>query len=318
IGHGAGKTLFCTLLRYCLGEDSFAPESQRNRIRDAFKDGYVGAEVVLHGTIWAILRPIGIRLKHFAVPGGNLEQLLDDNAAATTMQPFIDALQNSLITPDVVGMIPDHRPGAAWQSALAAMTRDQGCHLEDVLSWRDARSDSRSPVRDMAKDQRLVTLRLLVGAYSAKELELEVKIAEADVHKKDAEAEFAYQKQFCVRLHRELCKKLSLDPAKLPIEDMGVAAIESEAKAKLEAIQASPGKGSLGDPDAIQKARSKASRLAFDLTEKCNSAQTAATLAAIQARQAQSELPTAKADLDSEGNLRCPICDKLINKVLAE
>lgn len=318
IGHGAGKTLFCTLLRYCLGEDSFAPESQHKRIKDAFKEGYVGAEVVLDGTTWAILRPIGNRLKHFAVPNGSLEQLLDDNAAATTMQPFIDALQESLITPDVVGMIPDHRPGAAWQSALAAMTRDQGCHLEDVLSWRDAKSDSRSPVRDMSKDQRLVTLRLLVGAYSAMELELEVKIAEADVHKKDAEAEFAYQKQFCVRLHRELCKSLALDPANLPLEDMGVAALESAAKAQLEAVRARTGNGSAGDPDAIQKARSEATRQAFDLTEKCNASLTAATLAASQARQTESELPTAKGDLDTEGNLRCPICDKLIDKVLAE
>ncbi|MBN0055952.1 chromosome segregation protein SMC, partial [Pseudomonas aeruginosa] len=25
IGHGVGKTLFCRLLRYCLGEDKFAP-----------------------------------------------------------------------------------------------------------------------------------------------------------------------------------------------------------------------------------------------------------------------------------------------------
>lgn len=318
IGHGAGKTLFCTLLRYCLGEDSFAPESQHKRIKDAFKEGYVGAEVVLDGTTWAILRPIGNRLKHFAVPNGSLEQLLDDNAAATTMQPFIDALQESLITPDVVGMIPDHRPGAAWQSALAAMTRDQGCHLEDVLSWRDAKSDSRSPVRDMSKDQRLVTLRLLVSAYSAKELELEVKIAEADVHKRDAEAELAYQKQFCVRLHRELCKSLSLDPAKLPLEDMGVAAIESAAKARLEAVRASPGNGSLGDPDAIQKARSEATRLAFDLTEKCNAAQSNVALANTLAQQAERELPTAKGNLDTEGNLRCPICDKLISTVLAE
>lgn len=318
IGHGAGKTLFCTLLRYCLGEDSFAPESQRNRIRDAFKDGYVGAEVALDGTTWAILRPIGNRLKHFAVLGGNLEQLLDENAAATTMEPFVDALQESLITREVVNMIPDHRPGAAWQSALAAMTRDQGCHFEDVLSWRDARSDSRSPVRDMSKEQRLVTLRLLVGAYSAKELELEVKIAEADLHKKDAEAEYAYQRQFCVRLHRDLCKVLSLDPAKLPLEDIGVVAIESAAKANLEAVRTGAGDESLGDPDAFQKARSEAIRLAFDLTEKCNTAQRNVTQANTLAQQAERELPTAKADLDTEGNLRCPVCDKLIDKVLAE
>lgn len=50
IGHGDGKTLFCRLLRYCLGEDRFAPEDQRGRIGEVFPDGQVGAEVMLDGT----------------------------------------------------------------------------------------------------------------------------------------------------------------------------------------------------------------------------------------------------------------------------
>ena len=32
LGHGSGKTLFCRLLRYCLGEDRFAPNEQRDKI----------------------------------------------------------------------------------------------------------------------------------------------------------------------------------------------------------------------------------------------------------------------------------------------
>ncbi len=53
LGHGAGKTLFCRLLRYCLGEDRFAAEGIRHDIADAFRDGLVGAEVVLDGVTWA-------------------------------------------------------------------------------------------------------------------------------------------------------------------------------------------------------------------------------------------------------------------------
>src|ERR1700692_2339429 len=49
IGHGAGKTMFCRLLRYCLGEDSFAPEGQRHRMWDKLSNGRVGAEVMLDG-----------------------------------------------------------------------------------------------------------------------------------------------------------------------------------------------------------------------------------------------------------------------------
>src|SRR4051812_3431228 len=49
LGHGAGKTLFCRLLRYCLGEDRFAPEGQRDEVSAALRDGIVGAEVMLDG-----------------------------------------------------------------------------------------------------------------------------------------------------------------------------------------------------------------------------------------------------------------------------
>ena len=31
LSHGSGKTLFCRLLRYCLGEDRLAPNEQRTR-----------------------------------------------------------------------------------------------------------------------------------------------------------------------------------------------------------------------------------------------------------------------------------------------
>jgi hypothetical protein len=47
LGHGAGKTLFCRLLRYCLGEDRFAPDPQRLSIGAAFLNGWVSAEVML-------------------------------------------------------------------------------------------------------------------------------------------------------------------------------------------------------------------------------------------------------------------------------
>jgi hypothetical protein len=61
IGHGSGKTLFCRLLRYCLGEHRFADETQRERIALAFPNGIVGAEVMLDGVCWAVVRPLGIR-----------------------------------------------------------------------------------------------------------------------------------------------------------------------------------------------------------------------------------------------------------------
>src|SRR3546814_20916457 len=53
IGHGGGKTTFCRLLRYCLGEDSFAPDGQRQRVWSAFPEGKEGAELVIDGPNWS-------------------------------------------------------------------------------------------------------------------------------------------------------------------------------------------------------------------------------------------------------------------------
>ena len=61
IGHGSGKTTFCRLLRFCLGEDSFAPDELRHRIGEKFPKGYVGAEILLEGEVWLVLRSLGDR-----------------------------------------------------------------------------------------------------------------------------------------------------------------------------------------------------------------------------------------------------------------
>ena len=58
IGHGAGKTMFCRLLRYCLGEDSFAPGWTDRRVvtQDARDDGLgdagLGGDVDDGGRPW--------------------------------------------------------------------------------------------------------------------------------------------------------------------------------------------------------------------------------------------------------------------------
>ena len=69
IGHGGGKTLFCRLLRYCLGESRYAADEQRERISNLFPDGMVGAEVMLNGQCWSVIRPLGMRRGHYSNTG---------------------------------------------------------------------------------------------------------------------------------------------------------------------------------------------------------------------------------------------------------
>lgn len=117
-GHGSGKTLLCRLLRYCLGEDRFAAREQREKIVAAFPKGIVGAEIVVDGRRWAVLRPIGSLRKHFAIPGSTLDAVSLD-AAPTGMDPFLTALATTILSDDVADLVPGDEHSSAWLVALA-------------------------------------------------------------------------------------------------------------------------------------------------------------------------------------------------------
>ena len=102
IGHGSGKTMFCRLLRYCLGEETFAPDGQRERIGNEFPEGYVGLDVVLDGVSWVIARPLGIRRRHFAVEGGDLDTVLSGEVSAAGVEPFLIAITTQVLTLNTV------------------------------------------------------------------------------------------------------------------------------------------------------------------------------------------------------------------------
>ena len=97
IGHGSGKTLFCRLIRYCLGEKHYASKSLRNLIVEAFPNGIVGAEVILDDVCWAIARPIGNGTRHMAIQNGNLDEIVKGEDASTEIDPFDIAPKNRAI-----------------------------------------------------------------------------------------------------------------------------------------------------------------------------------------------------------------------------
>src|SRR6202051_183506 len=87
-GHGAGKTLFCRLLRYCLGEDTFANDDLRRSVAEQLPTGLVGIEVLINGVQWAVLRPIGTTRRQIARADTTLEELVDSSEPGTGIQPL--------------------------------------------------------------------------------------------------------------------------------------------------------------------------------------------------------------------------------------
>ena len=185
MGHGGGKTSFCRLLRYCLGEDSFGTIDQRQLIANAMPDAHVGAEIILDGNPWVVVRPIGNpRGRHLAQKGGNLDAAFSDDMPNTTMSPLRQAIAEAIMPEATPHMPIGSSADDAWEAALAWISRDQECRLLDILEWRAAETQSRSPSRAMSKADRLVVVRLLINALQPTEIEASRR---AQSHRRAAE-----------------------------------------------------------------------------------------------------------------------------------
>ena len=172
IGHGAGKSTFCRLLRYCLGEETFGSRDQRSRIHAAFPKGQVGAEVILDGERWAVVRSINGRNRDIVLQGITLEPAQEADTP-TTIQPLISALQDQLLPGMAALMPPKVAPSEVWQAVLAWLSRDQECHFGHPLEWRDSSTESLSPVRDLSKEHTLQIVRAIIGSITGEELLLQ-------------------------------------------------------------------------------------------------------------------------------------------------
>lgn len=174
IGHGAGKTTFCRLLRYCLGEETFGSRDQRSRIHAAFPKGQVGAEVVLDGKQWAVVRSISARTRDVVLQSVTLEQA-QNNDTPTTMEPLVAAIQDQILPGVAALMPPNVAASEVWQAALAWLSRDQECRFGHALEWRHSTTESLSPVRDLSKEHTLQIVRAIIGAITSEELSVQTQ-----------------------------------------------------------------------------------------------------------------------------------------------
>lgn len=188
-GHAAGKTLFCRLLRYCLGETGFADDADTEAIRRRFPDGGVGAEVRLRGESWAVRRRFGPPRDDRAAKVGHIEDLADV-ACRDTFATFGSHLADAFCDDTARSLLAGRVEGEeVWQFVLAWLTRDQECRVDGLTHWRHQDSISHSPVRSAPTEARTRVLRALLGLYTQEVRKLEDEKVAADAaaeHAKDA------------------------------------------------------------------------------------------------------------------------------------
>lgn len=318
LGHGSGKTLFCRLLRYVLGEDRFSPDDQRFRIGLAFPEGMVGAEVMIGGIQWAVLRPIGGGRLHYAVPDAGLEQVLAGDYAATGIEPFLKAVESQILSADVVALIPVEHPLQAWLVALAWLSRDQECRFDKVLDWRSSDSDSDSPARGLSSPKLLDALRALIGAIVPEEYKLRAEIGAMVDQQNETLQEVSRKVWEADQLRARLIAELGLNPNELLPGRLAVEPLRQAAKAKLARLATVAPGVDVTNLDALRAQADEARAQAESL--KRSLAEIEARIPEIEGlmRRIKGERPGISAEIDQHETPLCPVCDVPVSRALAE
>lgn len=319
LGHGSGKTLFCRLLRYCLGERRFATKELRRRIASALPDGLVGAEVVVDGTTWSIVRPLGARRGHAASATVGLDQLAGEDAPSVEgVDEFVGALTAAFLRTESRQLLPVQGDERAWQTLIALLTRDQECRFTSALAWRSMRSDSDSPVRDLSGAHRLQALRVFLGAIDDAELDRSRRAHAAQTECDERETTVGRLTWQIERSFRRLGRALGQGAEGLEPDGLALEPLRRLARARLaEAAHVSADE----DVEDPERARAKATAARARVTDaRAAHGIVAATLEAQRGvlEVIDREDPVYQAQLDEAELPVCPICAVPIDRALAE
>jgi len=318
IGHGSGKTLFCRLIRYCLGEDRFATEQQRDRIGTAFLNGIVGAEVMLDGTCWAVVRPLGIRRRHMAVANGNLDEIAAGEGVSTGLEPFIEAIDQSVITTELARLVRPRADGPIWPIALAWLTRDQECRFDDVLDWRSPSSDSDSPIpaSGQEKGPRLEALRAFLMAITPEEQATRGEVNSLSERRRILDQEIGHRRWEIERTQNRLIAALDLATQSLPEMPLLIDVMRKSAEGRLAAASKLPAGGA-----ELVTARSQHEAARLECTRLDGERIRIEASIPIEQRvlsEIQGELPGLSYSQAEAESPICPICEVPIDRALAE
>lgn len=179
-GHSAGKTSFCRVLRYILGETTFGTKANVEMIRAALPDGYVGGELWVKGTRWAAVRPIGTGRASYAKADVTLEELLRDRPHSVNQTDYPGMLGlPSLIDDLETGSVVRTGEPIQWGHLLAWCARDQEARFQNIFEWRSPRSESEWPAFRFPRADPLFVMRAVLGLFLPDELKGEEKLADA-------------------------------------------------------------------------------------------------------------------------------------------
>jgi len=217
VGHSVGKTLFCRLIRYGLGEDKYTPDEVQQQIERALPEAYLGLEVVVLGKVWCVLRPL---CREKSMGQGKKREVRPEYAAAVESLEALAARATE--TPALDLFEPeraDRAPGQAapassfdryrqalesisdeslpagiekgdrpfdWAALLQWFARDQEARYVDVMVLRSVRSRTATPLDHEHSDLLVRSALRLADADEARlSMKLRAKVQEIAAAKKE-------------------------------------------------------------------------------------------------------------------------------------
>ncbi|MGE3841580.1 MAG: chromosome segregation protein SMC [Vicinamibacterales bacterium] len=316
-GHGAGKTLVCRLLRYCLGEPHFAPDMLRHKISGAFKDGRVGVEVIVDGQAWAVVRSIGLFEHDVVLEGGTLEAAVSADTPPTGMAAIVDLLAERFVTPDVAALVAES-PKRAWLLALAWLTRDQECHFGKATEWRVPGGKSGSPAHGLSVNHATTVVRALIGAITPRERQLEIEVDAVEQDRDNALRALERRQWLLDSVLKRVLHDVKLEGQPVPSGDLLGPFLRRAARDRVARVAVVEGQGEFASLAALYASYDQAQADVERLRTEIASNESRASTAAAVARQIESESPGLSASLDEAEAPMCPVCETPIEQALAD
>jgi hypothetical protein len=316
LGHAAGKTLLCRLLRYCLGEPNFGPPSLRRRVAQILPDAYVGIQARIAGQTWSVARPLGTRHKEFASAGTPVESVLSTNPGK--LGAFWDGLDAAVMGPvrDVVKL----RHDLSWMHVLAWLARDQESRFAHPLAWRASAAESESPVLGMPQEVLAYAVRVLLGLMTSDESIEQDKLS-AVLEEKDRARSTA--RQLRAELARLAARVLGANRVSVagtlptPLEGNRLVAQAEETVRKLKEELATLEASNCRDHREVERDALLSEVGAIRSRLAATEAEATATRQWLS-RCAAAAPPTAEAVKMRLGTDTCPVCKVPIDEVLAK
>lgn len=168
VGHNVGKTLLTRLIRYCLGEGTYARGSVRREIEAQFPEGLVVAEIYVQGTLWTVVRPLvtGVASASKAWPATTWREALATDQRGP-FAAYLSALEAATTEQFTSVVLPGQGRHVAWRDLLAWLSRDQHCAYRDPLEWRDRWTESGTP--ELSVEDRSLLVRLAMDLVAPAE-----------------------------------------------------------------------------------------------------------------------------------------------------